>query len=461
MHLTIKIACLNTRTFSMPKTAFSLLPALIFLGCTSGRVSSAPEPKLPAQAAPKTNTSTQAQKDEDSLLTKLTLTQVSQLQAALAKRDCKSIESIADDLPNAGQNNSTAIAFAIQWCAHQKSPKDKTSLERVLSSAEQIQKTESPFLNAAFIEQLKAESLEASGDTTAARAAFAKAMSTSALQFMTMVSGQTLRLDLQALEPLLTGAQSALLNEIRLSLSDNARQATALTKLDELLSQVPAGGVYDKLLAARLKLFAAFELSFASQLGTLEETRLQGNVAALENAAGNIRRLFPGRAHQQRIDSILGKTSSPESAANKTPAQQCAALTPAEVLGSSDRSDLTPDKAMMLAKTALNDGKPGDAVEILDSLSEVNKNERTRGLRREASEAHVKDMRRKASELYKRVAMTGDSQAKLDSLSQCKQILENILVKYPDTDSLTKRNIQKFLNSVSENITEIKKGQIK
>lgn len=462
MHSANQSTAWNTLSKTSVRFVCGVLPALVVLGCTTAKDASGPQPVLPAPELPKSgNKPEEPKEDKKAVRTTLTLMQVSQIHTALAKRDCKTVDSLAENLPEAAESFSSGIAFAIQWCGHQKSPKDKAALERVLNSAEQLQKSEAPLLNSAFIEQLKGESLESAGDMTGARASFAKAMSLSALQFMTLVSGQTLKLELQSIDPLLTGSQSALLNEIRLSLSDSSRQATAIAKLDELLSLVPAGSVYDKLLATRLKLFAAFELSFASQLGSLEETRLQGNTTALESSAANIRRLFPGRAHQQRIDSILGKNPPADSAAAKPAAQQCAALSPTDALNSADRSDLTADKAMILAKTALNDGKPGDAVEILDSLSDVNKTDRTRGLRREASEAHVKDMRRKASELYKRVVMTGDSQAKLDSLSQCKQILENILFKYPDTDTLTKRNIQKFLNSVSENITELKKGTVK
>jgi hypothetical protein len=461
MYFTQFFAAKPMRLNSAAGTAVSLIPTLVFLGCTTGKEKPFPQPVLPKQEKPAVHSPPSDKSDNKKSQTDPILGQISRFQSALSKRDCKTIQSLSQDVTLNEENNSTGVAFAIYWCEQQKSPKDKPALERVLSSADQLQKAEAPFLNTAFIEQLKAESLDAAGDTAGARASFAKAMSLSALQFMTLVSGQTLRLELQSIEPLLTGAQSALLNDVRTSLADPSKQANALTKLDELISQIPAGVIYDKLLATRLKLFAAFELSFASQLGSLEETRLQGNVAALETAAASIRRLFPSRPHQQRIDSILGKNPTTEGVAGKPSTQQCAALSPADILNSADRSDLTSDKALQLAKTALNDGKPGDAVEILDSLSEVNKNERTRGLRREASEAHVKDMRRKANELYRRVAMTGDAQAKLDSLSQCKQILENILVKYPDTDSFTKRNIQKFLNSVSENITELKKGQIK
>jgi len=437
-----------------------MLSTLVALGCTTQREISAPKPALPpSEKTPETQTPTPEPKN-NSTSSGLSNAQLAQFHVALAKRDCPAIRSLEDDVNGSIDNTATVVQLAVSWCAHQKSPQDKDKLTAFLNLAEQAQKIESPLLNTSFIEQLKGEALASSGDSTAARASFARAMSGSALQFMSMVSGQALRSDLQNIETLLTGAQAALLRDVRTSLAEPATQAAALTKLDELLSQVPAGGVYDKLAATRLKLFAAFELSFASQLATLEETRLKGDMTALETVSVTIRRFFPSRPHQLRIDSITGKASAAEGPSTQQ-GNQCAALTPAAVLSSTDRSDLTADKALQIAKMALNDGKPGDAVEILDSLSEANKNERTRSLRREASEAHVKDMRRKASELYKRVAMTSDAQAKLDSLSQCKQILENILVRYPDTDTYTKRNIQKFLNSVSENITELRKGQVK
>ncbi|MFZ9519876.1 MAG: hypothetical protein ACO3A4_05305 [Silvanigrellaceae bacterium] len=390
---------------------------------------------------------------------------VTQFEAALAKRDCPAIRALEAQLIAPPESYANSVILATSWCAQQKSPQDSEALKKFLNSAEQALRLESPLFSSAFIEQLKGESFAAAGDSNAARASFAKSISVSALQFMSFVSGPALRNDLQNLEPLLTGTQSTLLKEIRSSLSEASTQAAALIKMDELLSQLPPGGARDKLLASRLRLFSALELAFASQLSTLEEIRVKADTAALEEETIKIRRLFPSRPHQLRIDSITGaagsgKTTLVDTSTNPT-SNQCNTLTPSAVLNSSERFDLSADKAIQLAKMALNDGKPGDAVEILDNLSEANKSEKTRGLRREASEAHVKDMRRRASEIYKKVAIIGDTQGKLDSLSQCKQILESILSRYPDTDSYTRRNIQKFLNSISDNITDLKKGQVK
>ncbi|NBW81215.1 hypothetical protein EBR21_05625 [bacterium] len=390
---------------------------------------------------------------------------VTQFEGALAKRDCAAIRSLESQLIAPPESYANSVILATAWCAHQKSPEDSVALAKFVSAADKAIKLEAPLFSPAFIEQLKGESYSAAGDNNSARASFGKSISVSALQFMSFVSGPALKNDLQSLEPMLTGAQSSLLKEIRTSLTDSSTQSVALNKMDELLSQLPPGGARDRLLASRLRLFSALELTFASQLSTLEETRMKGNTAALEEETSKIRKLFPGRPHQMRIDSITGTATSNKTAAvdpsTAAPGNQCNTLTPTAVLNSNERYDLSSDKALQLAKMALNEGKPGDAVDILDGLSEANKSEKTRGLRREASEAHVKDMRRKASEIYKKVAIIGDPQGKLDTLSQCKQILESILSRYPDTDSYTRRNIQKFLNSVSDNISELKKGQVK
>jgi hypothetical protein len=433
--------------------------------CTTTTMTPPPTPDTKAKTDKKEKQTTETGTTGQSSGGSSSLPFVTQFEAALAKRDCVTIRSLESQLIAPPESYSNSVILATSWCAQQKSPQDAEALGKFVNSADQALKLEAPLFSPAFIEQLKGESYSAAGDNNAARASFAKSMSISALQFMSFVSGPALRNDLQNLEPLLTGAQSSLLKEIRTSLADSSTQTVALTKMDELLSQLPSGGARDRLLSSRLRLFSALELTFASQLSTLEETRMKGDAVALEEETNKIRRLFPGRPHQIRVDSIAGGTSSTKTAAvdpsATAPNNQCNTLTPTAVLNSAERFDLSTDKALQLAKMALNDGKPADAVDILDNLSEANKNEKTRGLRREASEAHVKDMRRKASEIYKKVAIIGDTQGKLDSLSQCKQILESILSRYPETDSYTRRNIQKFLNSVSDNISELKKGPVK
>jgi hypothetical protein len=389
------------------------------------------------------------------------LPMVTLFERSIAKRDCDAIRTLQNRIITSPESFSTSVALATAWCTLQKSPQDKDSLTRFLNASEQIIKYETPLFDASFIEQLKSEAYALTGDLSSSRDALTKAIQLSALNFTALISSQTTKSDLQIIEPLLNPTQLALLKELRTILASPEAQSTAIAKLDELLSQTSAAPVREKLLSVRLKLFSAFELSFASELTALEELRLKGDRTAFDETVKKVRRIFPARPFQIRLDQVAGtepaqKNNSTEVATGVS-ANQCENLNPTAILNSSERFNLTPEKAIQLAKFSLNDGKPGEAVEILDSLNESSKNEKTRSLRREASEAHIKELRRKASEIYKKVSIVADPQAKLDSLLQCKQILENVLTRYPDTDTLTRKNIQKFMTSVVDDLAALKK----
>ena len=449
----------NTKTSRHALKAFSTLLALqLISACTTEKVSPPPQPTLPNQQNPQNSPQQQEKNKSDSSGSSAAF--VTQFESALAKRDCSTIRSLEKQLVAPTESYSNSVQLATLWCAHQKSPNEKELTSRLLAAIDHSIKNEAPLFDASFLEQLRADALSAAGDFQAARQSFAKALGQSALQFMNLVSGQALRSELHGLESVLTGAQAALLRDVRDNLATPLTQAAALTKFDELLSQVPPGSAKDKLLSARLKLFSAFELAFASQLAGLEEVRLKGDASATEELAGKVRQMFPSRPHQVRVDALVGSQSGNKASVADLATTQCNTAA-SNANGSNDKGELTAERALQLARIALNEGNPGDAVVALDNLSDAQKSDKTRSLRREASEAHIRYLRRKANELYQRGTIASDNQAKLDSLAQCKQILENILTRYPETDSFTRVKIQKFLNSVSENILELRKAQVK
>ncbi len=413
--------------------------------------STSTSPKTDSAAEPKQPSGNQTEPPD--------LAFVTQFETALAKRDCETVRTLEKRLVAAPAWYSSSVLLASLWCAQQKDPTDKELLQKLNTVIEQTLKNEAPLFDPSYLELLRAEALASAGEAQSSRQAFAKALSLSALQFMNMVSGQTLRTELQGIESALSGGQLALLRDVRSNLSDPMTQAAALTKFDELLSQA-SGSLKDRLQAVRLKLFSAFELAFASQLSALEELRLKGDTLATDELASKLRKMFPSRAHQARIDALVGTLQSTKQQIADTPATQCSPVALANTVNT-EKGDLTSERALQLARVSLNDGKPGEAVETLDSLADAQKTDVTRRLRREASEAHIRDLRRKANELYQRGTNSPDKQAKLDSFTQCKQILENILTRYPETDSFTRVKIQRFLNSVSENIQELRKAQAK
>jgi hypothetical protein len=384
---------------------------------------------------------------------------VTQFETALAQRDCEQVSNLEQQLVAPPGNYAGSVLLATLWCAQQKNPLDSEINSRLQKEFEDIGKKQVPLFDAVFLEELRIESLRKSGKVTEARSASANAIGMSAQRFMSLVSGHILRNELNDLEKSLNGKQLEMLENVKTSLNDPMSQALALVKFDDLISQLPENDLKKSLLLVRLKLFSAIEYSFASQLTSLEELRVRGENSKADERALTLKKQFPSQPHQDRISAIIGIETmrAPEQAMSQN--QNACVANPNALGGLSERSDLTADRAIQLARIALNDGKPGDAVQTLDGLPDTQKSDKTRNLRREASEAHIRDLRRKANDLFQRGNVSSDSLTKIESFDQCRQILENILNLYPEANRYTRVKIKKFLDSVSENLTELRKAQ--
>lgn len=386
---------------------------------------------------------------------------VTQFETALAQRDCERIEELEEQLIAPAGSYAGSVLLATLWCAQQNNPADSELNARLAKEFDEIKQKQVPLFDAIFLEELRIESLRRSGKFEDARTAATKAIGVSAQRFMSLVSGQVLRNELNGLEKSLSGKQVELLESVKESLNAPMSQALALVKFDDLIAQLPEGDQKSNLLLVRLKLFSAIEYSFASQLSSLEELRVRGENRKADDLALTLRKQFPSKPHQDRINSLVGPEvmSAPELVAAQTQ-NQC--LPGTATLGSlTERGELTADRAIQLARIALNDGKPGDAVQTLDGLPDTQKSDKTRNLRKEASEAHIRDLRRKANELYQRGNVSSDNQTKIESFDQCRQILENILSLYPEANRYTRVKIKKFLDSVSDSLVELRKAQLK
>lgn len=384
---------------------------------------------------------------------------VTQFETALAQRDCNKVGELEKQLIAPPGNYAGSVLLATLWCNQQKNPLDAEVNTRLQNELSTIGKKQTPLFDAVFLEELKIESLRKSGQMAEARAASANAIGISAQRFMSLVSGHVLRNELNGLESSLSGRQVEILESVRNSLNDPMSQALALVKFDDLLAQLSESELKNNLLLVRLKLFSAIEYSFASQLTTLEELRVRGDNKKANDLAMTLKKQFPSQPHQDRIAALIGPETmrAPEVVNNQN--QNTCPTTPTALGSLTDRSELTADRAIQLARIALNEGKPGDAVQTLDGLPDTQKSDKTRNLRKEASEAHIRDLRRKANELYQRGNISSDSLTKIESFDQCRQILEDILNLYPEANRYTRVKIKKFLDSVSENLIELRKAQ--
>ncbi len=140
-------------------------------------------------------------------------------------------------------------------------------------------------------------------------------------------------------------------------------------------------------------------------------------------------------------------------------AAQSAPLVPTNVAApsaSAPENPLDPERKFTDAKAALNAGDPATAVALLDSVSDADRSEKIRRLRRDAAEAHIKDMRTRARQQYMRAQGTQVKETKIEALRQCLSINEEILAKYPDTPS--KPGIERSINSIKSEIAFLNKG---
>jgi len=446
----ISAFCINEKHLVTVAASLSLIG-----GCATVKVDPpAHNPPTPPSEAPAVEGETKNKATTSSVRAIVT-----QFETALAQRDCDQVKDLGEQLVAPPGSYAGSVLLATLWCAQQDNPLDPEINERLQKEFEEISKKQVPLFDAVFLEELKIESLRKSGKLNEARSASANAIGISAQRFMSLVSGHVLRSELNGIESSLNGKQVEILESVKSSLNDPMSQALALVKFDDLLAQLPESELKNNLLLVRLKLFSAIEYSFASRLTTLEELRIQSENRKVEELATKLREQFPSQPHQDRINAIVAPETMRAPELPTAQNQNVCTQNPSTVGSLSERGELTADRAIQLARIALNEGKPGDAVQTLDGLPDTQKSDRTRNLRREASEAHIRDLRRKANELYQRGNVSSDNLTKIESFDQCRQILENILSLYPEANRYTRVKIKKFLDSVSDNLIELRKAQ--
>lgn len=115
------------------------------------------------------------------------------------------------------------------------------------------------------------------------------------------------------------------------------------------------------------------------------------------------------------------------------------------------------DKSVTDARAALNSGDPQTAVSLLDAIPEHEKNDRIKRLRKEAAEAHVRDLRTKAREFYLKAQAQANKPQKIEILKQSLAINEEILSKYEDTAS--RPGVERSIRSIKSEIDYMNRGK--
>ena len=407
---------------------------------------------------------------------KLIIQELRAIEASFVRRNCsqirehtKRLEALKVNTKSGTLPVSTVLALAI--CDADAVPSDKNKAVNALAAIDMAIRNLEPWVNAAYLEDLRAERYLALKDRDNALKARKRQR-----QLLTSQDEALATVDSQILElsdgvAALNDAQRAKFKEASALALQDDKLFMSISLLDELLASLQAGAARTAVLGERARVVGHIEQLFTLEASEVEDKKATAREAEAKEQANQMHARFPTKVYSARIDALLGISKaqelspsqpsslpaaapgSPGPASNTAPAATSGAVSPPAALSDTQLTE----KALSDAKGAIDSGNPQGAVDALDALPENLRTDRTRRLRREAAEAHVRDLRIRVRDLYNRATAQSDKQIKLDSLKQCKQILETILAKYPDTPG--RSGVERNLKTIAQDIEDFGKAK--
>ena len=415
---------------------------------------------------------------------KLIVQELRAIEASFVRRNCgqirehtKRLEALKVNTKSSALPVSTVLALAL--CDAEAMPADKTKFLNALTAIDMASRNLEPWVNGAYLENLKAELYLAQKDRPNALKSKKRErlLLASQDQALSLVDAQIL--ELTEGTAALSDVQKAKFKEASAFALQDDKLFVSISLLDELLASLPTGGAARTVvLGERARVVGRVEQLFTLESSEVEDKKSTNRDAEAKEQANLMRNRYPTKIYGARIDLLMGISKdggnstpgssalSPSSPPTTPPAGPASAPPPVPsnsqpLPGTAAGAPLSEtqvvDKALADAKGALDTGNPQGAVDALDALPENLRTDRTRRLRREAAEAHVRDLRIRVRDLYNRATAQPDKQIKLDSLKQCKQILETILAKYPETPG--RSGVDRNLKTISQDIEDLGKAK--
>lgn len=396
------------------------------------------------------------------------ITALAAIEQAYARRQCAVVleqgRRIGElRLSNAQLPLGAQVALAV--CNAELAPDDAAKNLRALEALASAEESLPPFVDKAELIDQRAERYLAKGE----RASGLKEKRRARLELANR-DRRLAQLDVQILQlsdgiAYLNTSQQALWRQAVVSAQQDGRLFEATRQLDELLAGVASPEAREVILAQRKQVQGRIEQLFALEAAQLEDKRASGREAELRLQAEEMRARFPAPQFQARIDALLRGSGAaaafpiPSSPLNSAPASVPEASAGGNTASPqpSPEGPVSAEKATADARAALDAGNAEEAIRQLDAIPQVERNERVASLRRQAAEVHVRELRFRVSELYRRASGIADPKAKGEALRQSKQLLEMILQRYPDTSS--KSSVERNLKSINLEIEELSKAK--
>ena len=386
--------------------------------------------------------------------------QLAAVETAFVQKNCvqiKSNQARIEPLRAGGASLPLMVRLAFAWCDAESNPQHHPTNERALQLLALAQKELSPLVNAAYLEELKAERYQKAGKTDLLlnskkrvrellREQEKKAMTVDA-EIFSLSTGVTQ----------LNAQQKATLNGILASWPNPELLIVNLNSTDRLIADVQNAGARDLLLQIRSALLTRIEEQFAMDSSFVEARLREGNGETAKIHAEKMKSKYPVEAYLKRIDSLLqpshpGGGSSPSSAAagGVRLGSEVSGMAPGAALGVP-----TPDTEYDKAKLLLDSGKPEETVLFIDSSPLLQQYDKAQKLRREAAEIAVRKGRIQVRNIYNRANLITDRPKKLEALKEAKKVLEELLSKYPDAQG--RSGIERNLKTIQLDIEGLEK----
>lgn len=387
--------------------------------------------------------------------------ELNSISVAFEKRDCKTVSDKSAKLKTSfGGMLPFVTNMQAKICDAEIDPHNKEKARTAIAAIDEVEKVTPSTLSPAQFERLRASRYLASDDKENALRAKKEERADLHRQIQTIQQVDQEILELSNAAAAFTPEQKEKFQAISQNAMRDDKLFEALKASDELIPTVSNRDARMILQEQRAYIVARIEQLFSLEASLLEDKKLAGQDAEARAFAAELKKRFPTKVYETRIETILGGGQPASAGTPSMPPNPLSTTAPA-TSPSPDAANVSDEqkteKALTEARAALDSGKPGTAVDTLDALPETARTDRTRRLRREAADVHVREMREQVRNLYTRSRSQGNPTAKVETLKQAKGILEQILSKYPDTT--VRSAVERNLKSINEEIVELGKAK--
>lgn len=187
---------------------------------------------------------------------------------------------------------------------------------------------------------------------------------------------------------------------------------------------------------------------FSRENGRLANILEKGDFELAKATAEILKRQFPMANFHRRIVSTLNIFSN---LAGNDDSEFHLAISPNAL----ETTNLSPELRKNLAKKAINEGNPEQAVKLLRAIPIDHRNPSDISLLAEADANHVRDLRFRVKEIFMSANNSSDSSEKVEKLLQAVDLLNFISTEYPK--SSVRKQIERNILSIRAELQNLRK----